>query len=202
MRLLPLLAMLVFLLPPAPATASAPKTGQKAPQFAAMDQHATPFNLKKSASSLKNGGAVVLLFWSTTCKSCKNGLKAAEELAKDPAMEHNRFVLVTCDQPDIPKEQRNSQVIRSFLSASIQTLVSFGLSGVKIGGKLKVLWDVDLQIARKYGIFDGNELKLPLVVVVDRGRFVRAIWTEEDSTFKRVLTDALKTVNARESGGQ
>lgn len=175
----------------APAGKDSPKlkVGDKAPRLAGTSPAGETFAL---AWSLQKQGikAVVVSFWSIPCKHCRKGLKALDRLARGYGQAPVRFILVSCDQPDLPRESQNRENLTVFLEQLQVFLDSQGIGlHRKKKSNLRMIWDNGLKHASRYGLYNSGagSLSLPGTFVIDSKQKIRAVFGTEDSSFESQL---------------
>lgn len=164
------------------------KVGGEAPNFSGLDSRDRVFNLKKVLSQRgKAPRFVVVSFWSKDCKPCRKGLLALDRLAARLERKKVRFVLISCDP--IPEGQADSgAAMEQHVRGLDKWLRKLGLKHHgKKKGHLRLLWDPDLSIARRYQVFGKGGLTLPHTFVIRRDRTIVGIISNEGDDFEDVV---------------
>jgi peroxiredoxin len=166
------------------------EVGGAAPDFSALAFDDRLFHLKGLLKRRKPAQFVVVSFWSTTCKHCRQGLQVLDGLAAELGSDRVHFVLVSCD-PEPDQEEGRSVSLSTHARNLRKWLTEAGLKLHDGKGKMWLLWDPDLAIARRYQVYAEGLLTLPCTFVITREGQLSRIISSEGDDFKEIIRKAV-----------
>lgn len=172
------------------------EVGGPAPDFRGLAFDDRLFHLKGIIKSRKKPPKfVVVSFWSTTCKHCRQGLLALDRIAAELGPDQVHFVLVSCD-PEPDQEEDRKVSLSNHVKNLRKWLTEAGLKhhwGEK--KRMWLLWDPDLAIASRYQVFAGSQLTLPHTFVISRKGNLSRIISSEGDDFEEIVRKAMGGVD-------